>query len=52
MPMHKEFDINQFKLFWPPLGGSWFYDRFEGFTIQASGFAGGLVTLDKKHGAW
>jgi hypothetical protein len=24
----------------PPLGGSWFYDRFERFTIQASGFSG------------
>jgi len=24
-----------------PLGGPWFYDRFERFTNQASGFAGG-----------
>ena len=25
----------------PPLGGTWFYNRFERFTDQASGFAGG-----------
>jgi len=35
--------IDQLNLFknWPPLGGAWFYNRFERFTNQASGFAGG-----------
>lgn len=29
--------VDQLKIFWPPFGGSWFYDCFELFTINPPG---------------